>query len=502
MKRGRNSDVITRDDHNDKRLKIKQIYTHTIYCGTLKNEDCLKNILSYCNNSDLFKWQFVCQKWTRICLNSIVYIEDYYLPAVSYLHKLNGLKTFKFGHLMNRLRLTFKESDMKMLPVGITKLVIGGGCGRGDIVNDKILSRLILLTNLKIFRCQNLDGSCFKQLTRLKTLVLNGCEKIKGDYITCLTKLQKLSSYNNTKIEDQHINKMTTISKLKLASNFSKKSLYSLTQLEKLSIYENPHIHYDALSKMDNLKYLQIEQDREDINDIKYAFNDKDMAQLVNLKHLNTLKISENDFISDIGIAQMTNITKLILRNNNDQITEKCMSSLHNLKTLIWEHFEFEDVSQIKLPLNLTKLVLKSYIGKDGIHYLTNLQKLTKLTSLNLSSIGYCIDLAGLTNITQLNISSALSLNVSNLIHLKKLQVFKIQHIHFPYPTQMQDLKYLYSYETNIGFRTISKIPNLDFLYIDGESIDLKYLSKIILKNNVQQYEDRPLYSEENVIYS
>lgn len=196
-------------------------------------------------------------------------------------------------------------------------------------ISDESLMNMTNLTKLELHCQRTISDNSLKLLTDLKSLRLSRDSIISKEGISNLTNLTELGLDHNKMITDEALLKLTGITNLNLAGNKNITAAF-LTKLKKLRIL--------------SLK-LQYPQDPHISNDV-----------LRQMTTLTTLSLKANYVITDKGLFNLTNLTKLIVPEWSDRVSGHSLTCLHNLTYLDKGDDRSFLASDISSLTNLVKL--------------------------------------------------------------------------------------------------------------------------------------------------
>ena len=289
----------------------------------------------------------------------------------------------------------------------------------GLIYNRLHIESLTNLHSLKIVSTgQNLEMNSIINLTSLTTLKISHCNNITDKEISYLPNLINLCIDHCKNIEN--LNYLMKLEKLSLCYSNQINDISKLTSLYKLSLEGSDSIIH--ISKLSNLKYLKL----------------KHCRNIGSFNGLNKLIRLSLEYCDDISIRELTNLTKLIITNNNlgdicpliklkklDINNCQNISNINHLTNLIdlsiTDCHQINDISNL---LNLRKLLIyyATGINDNSIKHLINLERLQiALTDLITNE-----SITHLTNLTKLEIENCE--NITSEIKLPKLKEFSYIH--------------------------------------------------------------------------
>ncbi|KAL9644640.1 hypothetical protein ABK040_015379 [Willaertia magna] len=336
-------------------------------------------------------------------------------------------------------------------------------------INDTILENMLDLKGLHLHYCNNITGTCFKNLKQLLTLHLD-CVNIADNYLTDLQNLQNLCLTQCTTLTGtflQNLNQLTFLNLLN--TNIDNTYLSSLTNLKILKVKGNSHLNIDLLNNLTKLEVLNIE-----INNI----TDNDINHLINLKKLKLVGNSTN-FTGD-SLNNFKKLESLCLKGTFNNLKEENISCLVNLVEL----YVFQ-------PTHVISTLSFS------VKCLRNLTKLEKLT-LQLNSEVEDNYLLQLKNIKQLIVPNSENFTGKCLIDSFNLTELNVSH------TKMEE-KYLFNFKNltklnlsncrNFTGECLLHLNNLTKLNINNTKISEEYLF------NLTKLEKLKMYNCPNIVF-
>ncbi len=351
-----------------------------------------------------------------------------------------------------------------------------------DIADDTSITQnhILLLTSLTATNAQISNLSGLKHATNLTTLDLSN-NQISNVYpLKDLTSLTNLNLAQNQISNLYYLNRLTNLNVLKLVGNpLETKDAAPLLLLGNLSdvdidlptvadvpdstlakvlrsaLYINAEIPItqEALQTLINLDHDRFK----DSNRGYLAPSIDNLSGLEYATNLTTLSLSNHGVSNLTPIQNLSQLTTLNLRNNDDISDFTPISNLTNLTSLDLTNTHISDISSLR---DLTKLEIL-YIGGESAAYdaelsdISPLANLTELTSLNLgnTNVSNLTPLSNLTKLTRLLLQGNEISNISPLANLTELTS-------------------LYLYDNNIrDVSPLSSLINLILLYLKGNPI-------------------------------
>lgn len=301
----------------------------------------------------------------------------------------------------------------------------------GEELTDEILLRMPNLTELDLDYNEDVTGSCFSVLTRLKTLKMIQASKIRSSSLKILTNL-------------------TSLELDPVCKHITNKSIENMKSLEKVALFE-----YDSsrstgrgkridkyLFKLPSLTSLTLHDNT--------MIQDKDIQKLTNLK---ILTIEESSLLSDEGLRVLTQLESLEIRDNK-KITGSCFRELQHITKIC---IDSENSYRTKMDYNnfsyLTNLIDLEIVGDVPIDDL-----IPQFTSLQNLSISENDDITGES--------------LTNLVNLKHLDLFD-HRISFNDISMMTNLSSIMLYEytdsSRAFLRAIRDSPNSNIKIINNQ---------------------------------
>jgi len=225
-----------------------------------------------------------------------------------------------------------------------------------------------------------------------------------------------------------------------------------------MSYCPQPSITNQCFQSMPNLRSL-------DLRGCYQAYSKGHFTNAIfqHLTELTTFYIDQNQLITNFGLQQLTNLTKLYVSNCN--ITNDGLSTLTKLVHLEMYNLKVTDDVLDSLP-NLVELNLTFIpISTEG---LLKLKKLKYLTATNCDRINHCrgLDILPLSSLS-LVYSKIKNEDLKYLCHLKSLTLYRssITGTHFD---QLHNLERLYMYHSPLQSHHIKSLTSLKKLMIVG----------------------------------
>lgn len=179
--------------------------------------------------------------------------------------------------------------------------------------------------------------------------------------------------------------------------------------VNELDLFCNDYITDRGLKQLTNLTSLKL--------GYNYTITNEGIRKLTNLKDLGLIR---NRKITNLGIFPLINLTSLDL-SGNENISDLGLMNLTKLSTLLLGSSILISDKSITNLTNLTNLRLNHTNGitNDGLRYLTNLTALAVTNQRSVTSYGL-MTLTNLTRLTLIN-SPITSIDLSSLTKLKNI---------------------------------------------------------------------------------
>lgn len=314
---------------------------------------------------------------------------------------------FPFGQLLTILDMSNK--DMK--------------------IPNKWVIKLTNLTALNLGRNCEISEATLRALTKVSALGLDEDSMVTDAEIQRLTNLTQLSLKNNTKITGKGIQRLTNLASLNLSHNRKIKTIFlkKLTKLNTLDLSNNGMIKDPGVQNLVNLTDLNLTDN--------HTFTDNELKKLTNLTKLNL----HNYTITDDGLQPLLKLTDLSIGGRDagcmpskSRITNVGISNFTNLTKLDLRHNHLITNDGLQPLVNLTDLTLgeEILITAEGFKYLVNLKSL--ILHFYIRSLYGVLPTPNLTddvlqtlpNLTHLDLGSCESVTEEGILGLKKLRSF------------------------------------------------------------------------------
>lgn len=179
--------------------------------------------------------------------------------------------------------------------------------------------------------------------------------------------------------------------------------------VNELDLFCNDYITDRGLKQLTNLTSLKL--------GYNYTITNDGIRKLTNLKDLGLIR---NQKITNLGIFPLINLTSLDL-SGNENISDLGLMNLTKLSTLLLGNSILITDKSITNLTNLTDLRLNHTTGitNDGIGSLTNLTSLAVTNQRTITSYGL-MTLTNLTKLTLIN-SPIISVDLSHLTNIKNI---------------------------------------------------------------------------------
>lgn len=256
-----------------------------------------------------------------------------------------GLIMLDIGSLSRLVELDLSRS--RFHPVGIEKLtnlqrLLLRGCYS---VSD--ISTLTGLTELSLLSNDGLDFDCLLQLTRLQSLNVGCSAKLDPDVMSQMTWLTTLKlNYPGDRVTGAHLLPLTNLRRLSLRHclGIADRQLCQMTWLTHIDVADCDWLEPDTIACLTRLESLDISSS--DAADVV-------LSPLTNLTALNIG--SQRLRVTDRSVSRLTRLRTLIL-DVNTEITDACLSCLVGLERLSLQNNECITRASLGKLTRLTEL--------------------------------------------------------------------------------------------------------------------------------------------------
>lgn len=368
------------------------------YVSTLINiGDPLSNILNILPNIDILNMRCV-----NIYLNDFI-CNNLNIEKREFEIKWQNIRNIKAINNYNEIRWMIYDIDISDY----------GQYPRNYIFTDHDIENLHQMTSLDVANTISISIDCISRLTNLTHLSIYNTNIVD---IGNLTSLKSLTTGFFTKNSD--IVNMTNLETLVLNSGLvTREGLLYLSNLTRLDISCNHYTRDNDICHLTSIKELQIADSN---------ISDDFIVNFTQLEYL-----APNDNITDKSLKFLTNLKALNLQNNRS-ITIDGLRSLTSLIDLDLNMNMDTNITEINHLTNLTRLDLSNNNTITDVA----IDKLTMLKELNLSRNNTITDnaLTKLSNLTLLNLcfhfyDGITAEGINKLPNLEKVYLYNCNHI-------------------------------------------------------------------------
>lgn len=218
-------------------------------------------------------------------------------------------------------------------------------------------------------------GKYLPNFENLRGLVLSGPTSLRNSHLVNLTQLRSLTIWRCNEISDESIQHLTNLRYLAITSNksISNNSVNKLTNLTGLNVINSPNIF--SVRNLTNLTNL--------------GFDKNSVIDVGECLKLKTLAIRNSAYFTEETSLKLTNIKKLILHDNEKNISIESLKNLPSLTHLVLKHqFASFQEEWLKGLTSLHTLKIHNRITSEGINYCKNL-KLLYVHKLHYNKINF-----------------------------------------------------------------------------------------------------------------
>jgi hypothetical protein len=245
--------------------------------------------------------------------------------------------------------------------------------GKNSIIDGPIKS-LTMLRTLVLDDNNYVTDKMLRKLTNVTSLSLKDNNKITSESLRYLTNIKDLCICNNSQINDAALKNLTFITKLDIGCGdlITDESMKHLTQINHLTIVDNELVTDESIMYLTNITFLHVsmydslgkisERMKENKNITADNITYKSLKCLTNLTtlYVSGLEIEDHDF------RKLTNLRSLELCGSTIRITGASIRFLTGLESLFLTENDFVKNKHIYELTNLTELYAYHCWRLDG----------------------------------------------------------------------------------------------------------------------------------------
>ena len=414
-------------------------------------------------------------------------IETISLPNA---YKLNNISLYnndelkKISNIPNLRTISIEGNNITKFPDfenldNLTNINIYG-TKINKITNNPGVTGLSVRDNDTIEEISNMEN--------LNALTISSCNNLKK--ISEIDKLQYLSIDSISSENLNMIGNINELTTLELRNNENMTDISKIADMPNLSYLEISSCPVEDLSAIANLTKLE-----------ELTLNNTNVRQIPKCDSLNSVTLSENEYLKDMGDA--SNLTSIRIDGTNSEMIEK-ISKMYKLETI---EISGSSITQLPNLSALTKLNDVYLYGNENLTDISNLsgaQNLASLEFYNNNNIQNFDVLNKLTKLKYLTISENGFNNtecLKNMNNLKDLSIKNTGVESLEGLSNLPKLEELYI-ENNSSLQKIENINNLCSLDINGCNIEEINNLPNLYNLNIAGQENLPkLTNLENVIH-